>query len=60
MSVMLADSEIELYVNDEGKVSCHLGCDDWVPAYDMRGRRCTLEELVDVIRMHAHLEHSRD
>lgn len=57
---MPADSEIDLYVNDLGVVSCHMGCDDWLPSYDLHARRVTLQDLVDTIRTHVAMEHAHD
>lgn len=57
MPVIPTDSEIPLYVNDLGVVSCYMGCDDWVPAYDLHTRRTNLADLADVIREHALSEH---
>lgn len=53
MPTIPADDEIPLYVNDLGTVMCSMGCDDWVPAYDLHTRRTNLADLHDVIREHA-------
>lgn len=60
MCYMPDNTEIHLYVNDLGVVSCHMGCDDWVPAYDLRTRRTNLADLVDTIRQHVALTHTHD
>lgn len=60
MSYMPSNDEILLYVNDEGQVQCYMGCDDWVPAYDLHARRTNLADLVDTIRTHVAMEHVGD
>lgn len=60
MPVVPADDEIPLYVNDYGKVSCHItGC-DWDPSQSGIGRRTNLRDLCDTIRDHAVLDHMNE